>query len=200
MFDEVVRRELPAWLAPSARVVARLGVTPNSVSLAGALLGVMAGVLVARNHATIGIVLWLLSRVLDGLDGILARQSGTTSAFGGYLDITLDMAAYSAMLMGFALIHPEGGWVWSMVLVGYLMVTTTTLALSSLLEKLQVLRGASNNRSLQFTPGFAEAGETTVVYVLLVLAPSWAVPIAWVWTAVCFATVIQRTILAKRLL
>lgn len=199
MFDAPVRRLVARVLAGPARALSRIGVTPNALSCTAALLGVGAAWLVASTHTYLGLVLWLVSRILDGMDGVLARESGRASAFGGYLDITLDMLAYSAMVLGFAAIHPTGGWVWSAILVGYLLVTTTTLALSSILEKQQA-HIANNDRSLQFTPGFAEAGETTFVYVLLVLLPSLSTAIGWTWVAVCAATVVQRTLLARRLL
>lgn len=200
MFDETARRVMPRLLTGPARALARAGVSPDMLSIVGGAMGVASGVLVSRAYVFMGIAVWLVSRVLDGLDGVLARESGRGSAFGGFLDITLDMMAYSAMLIGFAVIHPEGGLVWVLVLMGYLMVTTTTLALSSLLEKQNAQAVASNDRALQFTPGFAEAGETTMVYVLLAFMPAWATTVAWVWAALCFATMVQRTLLAKRLL
>ena len=199
MFDAAVRRLLPPILTPVARMLARVGVTPNALSLTGGLLGVGAGLLVARGFVWSGVIVWLVSRTVDGVDGILARESQQSSAFGGYLDITVDMAAYSAMLLGFAAIHAEGGWVWSTILVGYLLVTTTTLALSSALEHLNA-KVPDNDRSIQFTPGFAEAGETTLAYLLFALFPAVVTPIAWLWAGVCYATVIQRTLLARRLL
>ena len=199
MFDAAVRRLMPPVLTPVARLLARAGVTPNAVSLIGGLLGVGAGLLVARGFVWSGVIVWLVSRTVDGVDGILARESQQSSAFGGYLDITVDMAAYSAMLLGFAAIHAEGGWVWPAILVGYLLVTTTTLALSSALEHLNA-KVPDNDRSIQFTPGFAEAGETTLAYLLFALFPAVVTPIAWLWAGVCYATVIQRTLLARRLL
>ena len=199
MFDAAVRRLLPPVLAPVARLLARAGVTPNALSLIGGLLGVGAGLLVARGFVWSGMIVWLVSRTVDGVDGILARESQQSSAFGGYLDITVDMAAYSAMLLGFAAIHAEGGWVWPAILVGSLLVTTTTLALSSALEHLNA-KVPDNDRSIQFTPGFAEAGETTLAYLLFALFPAVVTPIAWLWAGVCYATVIQRTLLARRLL
>lgn len=199
MFDEPVRRLLPRVFAAPARLLARWGVSPNMLSIAGAASGIAAGLLVAKGLTAFGVAVWLASRVLDGMDGLLARETGRASAFGGYLDITLDMIAYSTMLLGFAAVHPEAGWVWSAILVGYLLVTTTTLALSSILEKERATI-AGNNRSLQFTPGFAEAGETTAAYVLFALFPQHITPLAWGWAALCGATVVQRTLLARRLL
>lgn len=199
MFDEHFRRVLPALVHPTVRALARLGVTPNQVTVGAALLGVGAGLMMAGGMRGPAIIAWLASRLLDGIDGILARHTGSKSAFGGYLDITLDMAAYSAMLFGFWVLHPEAGWAWPAILAGYLLVTTSTLALSSILEQQQVdLPGA--NRTFKFTPGLAEAGETSMVYVLLTLLPAWVTPIAWVWAAMCGVTVVQRTLLARRLL
>lgn len=199
MFDAPVRRVVARVLAAPARALARAGVSPNAATIAAALLGMAAALLIASNRSLSGIGVWLVSRVLDGMDGVLGRATGRTSSFGGYLDITLDMLAYCAMVLGFAVIHPEGGAVWAAILVGYVLVTTTTLALSSVLEKEQA-RVADNDRSLQFTPGFAEAGETTAVYVLMVLLPALTTAIGWAWVAVCAATVVQRTLLARRLL
>jgi phosphatidylglycerophosphate synthase len=59
----------------------------------------------------------------------VARELGNQSAFGGYLDITLDMAAYSAMAMGFAVAHPEPGLMWNVILAGYVLWTLFPAAL-----------------------------------------------------------------------
>ena len=199
MFDAPIRRVVARLIAGPTRSLGNMGISPNMLSVCAAMLGVLAALLVAREHALAGLATWLVSRIVDGMDGILARETNRVTPFGGYLDITLDMMAYSAMLLGFAWIHPEGGWVWAAILVGYLLVTTTTLALSSVLEK-EHAKVRNNDRSLQFTPGFAEAGETTVVYALFALLPSHVTPIGWVWAAVCAATVVQRSLLARRLL
>lgn len=199
MFDAPFRQFLAHRLAAPARALARAGVSPNVLSIGGCALAGVAAVLVARGVVVVGMAVWLLSRLTDGLDGLVAREAGQSSSFGGYLDITLDMAAYSAMLLGFAVLHPEGGWVWYAILVGYLLVTTTTLALSSILEREQATI-ANENRSLQFTPGFAEAGETTIAYLLFALLPSQVTIVGWIWAGVCGATVVQRTVLARRLL
>ena len=199
MFDAPARRVIAQVITGPTRALGRLGISPNMLSVCGAVMGVGSALLVARQRPLLGLVVWLVSRVIDGMDGILARETNQATPFGGYLDITLDMVAYSAMLVGFAFIHPEGGWVWAAILVGYLLVTTTTLALSSVLEREQA-NIRENDRSLQFTPGFAEAGETTIVYALFALLPAFVTPIGWIWAAVCAATVVQRTLLAHKLL
>ncbi len=199
MFDERFRRAFPALAAGPVHALARAGATPNQVTLTACALGCAAAWLVSSGRGGPGIVVWLASRVLDGLDGLLARETGRGSAFGGYLDITLDMAAYGAMIVGFAVVHPSLAIGWVAVLLGYLLVTTSTLALSSLLEAHHARAGLTN-RSIAFTPGFAEAGETSIVYVLLVLVPGAATWLVWGWVALLAATVVQRTRFAQRIL
>jgi CDP-alcohol phosphatidyltransferase. len=47
----------------------------------------------------------VLNRLLDGLDGALARLRGLTDA-GGFLDIALDFLFYALVPFGFALAAP----------------------------------------------------------------------------------------------
>lgn len=198
MIDEHFRRGMQRTAAAPARWMHRLGVTPNMVTVAACVVGLGASVLVARGHALAGILVWSVSRLLDGYDGILARLSGRPSLFGGFLDITLDMLAYASMAMAFAVAQPEQSMLWMIVLVGYVMAITTTLALSSLLERAD--RTLGGDRSLQFTPALAEGGETTIVYVLVALLPAWTTGILWGWIALLALTAVGRVRLAGRLL
>lgn len=198
MIDDRFRPFFARAAAPAVRVLVKLGVSPIHVTLSGFVLAVLAAFCVGFGLSIPGLVLWLVSRMADGLDGLLARATNRTSALGGYLDITLDMAAYSVMILGFAAAHSGEGLVWSAILVGYVLCITTTLALSAALEGLD--RVHAGDRSYRFTPGLAEAGETSLSYALFVLFPQWIGPLAWIWCAATWLTGVQRTVLAVRLL
>ena len=199
MLDTPFRARFAVWSAPLARGLVRAGVHPIAITVVAFAMTLPAAWLVATGQAWAGLGVWLASRILDGLDGVVARQGDTASAFGGYLDITLDMAGYSAMAVGFALAHPDLHLAFLLILVGYVLCGTSVLALSSILEaKRAQLPG--NDRSLQLKPGYAEAGETSIMYGLWVLLPSHVQWLAWAWVAVLAATVIERTVLARRLL
>lgn len=199
MFDERFRRFIAPGLGRPARALRAIGVTPNQVSVAGFLVAVGAAGAIASGRPVVGISLWLGSRLLDALDGAVAREGRAGSAFGGYLDVVLDMAAYSLMAVAYAAGQPEQRMLWLLVLTGYVLAITTTAVLSSLLERRQVAV-PGNNRSVQFTPGFAEAGETSIVYVALALRPDWARWILVVWLVLLAATAVQRTLTARALL
>ena len=198
MIDEPFRQWMARrWSAP-AEMLHRAGITANQISVAAAVLGLAAAVLVAVQLPWAGVALWLVSRVLDGYDGMVARLSGTSTLFGGYLDITLDMLAYSAMAIAFAIAMPADVVLWMLVLLGYVMAITTTLALSSLAEKAD--RQLGGNRSIQFTRALAEGGETTAVYVVIALAPSVSRYVLVVWIAMLAISAVQRTRMARTLL
>jgi phosphatidylglycerophosphate synthase len=198
MIDEPFRRWLARHAASPVPHLARLGLTPNALTWSGLLLGLVAAALVSRGQFVVGLVVWLSSRVLDGYDGMLARHLGRSSLFGGYLDITFDMLAYSVMAGAFAWAMPQDRLLWMAVLVGYVLAITTTLALSSLAERAD--RQLGGNRSLQFTAGLAEAGETNIVYAIIALLPAFSRMTLMVWIALLAGTAVQRTLLARRIL
>ena len=129
---------------------------------------------------------------------MLARSRGSVTAFGGYLDTVLDMVAYSAIAVALAVTRPSTVVLWLLVVVGYLLVTTATLALSSLAERQN--RQLCGNRSIEFTRSFAEAGETTLVYAAVILWPGVERVILMMWLTPLALTVRHRTALARHLL
>ncbi|MCU0255460.1 MAG: CDP-alcohol phosphatidyltransferase family protein [Vicinamibacterales bacterium] len=199
MFDETARGRFASLAAPVARWFAARRVSAAQMTAVGLVLALAAAVFVALAQPWVGLGLWLASRVADGLDGQLARASGGGSPLGGYLDITADMIAYSAMVLGFAAAHPRHGLLWAAVLAGYVLAITTTLALAAAAERVgrQV---SATDRSLQFTRGLAEAGETTIVYALWVAWPAGIAWVGWTWVALLAATAVQRTAFAVRAL
>ncbi len=77
--------------------------------------------LLAFGHYGAALLVILINRLLDGLDGAVARH-GRPTAFGGYLDIVCDMAFYAAVPLGFALAQPENA-VWAALLLASFVCT-----------------------------------------------------------------------------
>jgi phosphatidylglycerophosphate synthase len=89
MFDAMIRPHIDKPLAHMARYLVRWEISANAVTGMGFLLGMGAAGFVASGQFVAGLALFLTSRLLDGLDGAVARQTRLTD-LGGYLDITLD--------------------------------------------------------------------------------------------------------------
>ncbi len=90
--------DLPArYLHPPAenffaRFLSRTPVTPNHVTFVTAITGFTATYLFATGSYGLGLLLALVTNVLDGVDGKLARIKLQTSPFGNALDHTLDVS------------------------------------------------------------------------------------------------------------
>lgn len=87
--------------SPLVRLLATLGFSPNAVSLAGPLLGLWFVFLVPRNPR-LSFFVWLLSLMVDGVDGALARYTGRASSFGALFDQVCDHTREILIVAGLA--------------------------------------------------------------------------------------------------
>jgi phosphatidylglycerophosphate synthase len=198
MIDNAMRAVLPRFVSPILALYRWLGWTPNQVTCLGFAIALIASVAVALHFWWAALVLWWCSRLVDGTDGIWARSSGQTSDFGAYLDLTLDMAAYGSMVLGFAFAVPEFQGLWMAMLFLYILCVTTALSLGAQEAK----RGLEprDDRGLRLGAGLAEGGETGIAYTVFLLLPEHLLLTASVWLVVLGTTVLARTGLALRIL
>jgi CDP-diacylglycerol--glycerol-3-phosphate 3-phosphatidyltransferase len=88
------------FLDPVSRLLARLGVQPNVLSMIGFFASCAAGAVVAAGHICHGGWLFLLAGPFDALDGSLARTAGLETRFGAFLDSFIDRYSEAAVLFG----------------------------------------------------------------------------------------------------
>ena len=90
--------------SPVARALLRAGVSPDAVTIAGTL-GVVVTALWAypRGSLLVGTLVISLFVLSDLVDGLMARMSGRTSAWGAFLDSTLDRLGDAAVFTGLLL-------------------------------------------------------------------------------------------------
>jgi phosphatidylglycerophosphate synthase len=197
VLDAPVRRALAPMLDRAARRLAGWGIRPGALTAAGWLAGMGACVAAAVGLWRLALVLWLSNRLLDGLDGPVARLASPTER-GGFLDIVADFSVYGGFVVGVAVAVPAARLACVVLLAAYYVSGTALLALSSLTERLAQPGG--DERSLRFAGGLAEGTETVAVYVLFCLLPGQAAGIAWGFAAAVAVTAVQRVMLALRLL
>jgi archaetidylinositol phosphate synthase len=110
--------------------LARVGVTPNLITIAGLFVAVFSAWLYAdwdgnRIYLVYGALTLLFSGFLDTLDGVLARTTDKVTRFGGFLDSVIDrysdVLIISGIMIG-GLCHVAAGLV---ALIGSLMVSYT---------------------------------------------------------------------------
>jgi CDP-diacylglycerol--glycerol-3-phosphate 3-phosphatidyltransferase len=106
----LLRPALNRVLTPVVEALARTPVTPNAITVTGAV-GMAAGALwlFPTGHLFAGTVVCTIFVLSDMLDGALARVKGTTGAWGAFLDSTLDRVADAAVFAGLAVLLARGG-------------------------------------------------------------------------------------------
>jgi CDP-diacylglycerol--glycerol-3-phosphate 3-phosphatidyltransferase len=100
VISERIGHWVRGYLLVVGRVVARLGLSANALTVIGLLLNGAVAVVIATDHPHWGGVLLLVASAFDMLDGAVARATGTTSRFGGFLDSTLDRYSESVVFGG----------------------------------------------------------------------------------------------------
>tara|TARA_R110002074_G_scaffold1175_2_gene7137 strand:+ start:1348 stop:1953 length:606 start_codon:yes stop_codon:yes gene_type:complete len=199
MFDRHLRPLIDPPLNAAARLLVTGGVHANAISLAGAAVGVAAGLALAGGHFGAGLALILLNRILDGLDGPVARQTAATD-FGGYLDVVCDYVFYVAVPLGFAAAAPQNLWPALVLVASFVLTAVSFLSLAALAAKRGLTTEAQGKKSFYYAAGLAEGGETIVAFIAFCLWPQWFGPIAYAFAALCLVTVAGRLAAARAFL
>ncbi len=198
MLDNRLRPIIDPVLNRAGRSLAKLGVSANSVTWTGFVIGIIAAFAISQHNYYWGLILLLISRLFDGLDGAVARAS-EKSDLGGFLDIVLDFAFYGAIPFAFIIADPAanalaGG----LLLLIFYINGASFLTYALMAEKRGVDEARRGSKSLLYTVGLAEATETIAVFVLFCLFPAWFSMIAYMFSAIVLITTITRFMLAYR--
>jgi phosphatidylglycerophosphate synthase len=192
MLDRLATALLRPVLRSAARQLAANGVGANHITLLGFAIGVGAAWAIASNACLAGAVLILLSRLCDGLDGAVARQTQATDA-GGFLDIALDFLFYASIPLAFAVQHPEQNALAAATLLAAFMGTGTSfLAYAAFAAKRGMASLVWPDKSLYFLGGLTEATETLTVFMAMCLWPQHFVALAYGFAALCTLTTVTR--------
>ena len=104
MISERIGNLIRARLLVVGKALAGLGLTPNALTVIGVVLNIAVAVIIAIGQAQVGGALLLVASAFDMLDGAVARATGASSRFGGFLDSTLDRYS-EAVVYGGVLIY-----------------------------------------------------------------------------------------------
>ena len=200
-------RGLKALFTPLALAMARVGITPDMLTVAGTVLTV--GVAVAtlpQGRFLAGPPLLALALVGDSFDGILARATGRSSVFGAFLDSTLDRLADGAVFASLA--------AWAALTMrtdsAVLRTVTVCLALACIVLAAAVpyARARAESDAIaargQAEVGIAERTDRLVVALVATFAvglgaPQWVLSAALGYVALAsFITVVQRIAVVRR--
>ena len=175
-------------LRPLAFWLSRRGVSADSLTWIGFGAGIGGAASVALQHYGLGLTLILLNRVLDGLDGAVARETGPTDR-GAFLDIALDFFFYAAVPFGFAVADPNANALAaSALLVAFVGTGSSFLAFATIAAKRNLTSMAFPRKGIYYLGGLTEGAETIAAFVAMCLWPAHFAILAWSFAALAALT------------
>ena len=198
MLDRRMRALIDPPLNAAAARLARAGVSANAMTVFGGGLALGAAVAIALGRTDIGLALIIANRIVDGLDGAVARASRSANAgasdTGGYLDSIFDYLFYAAVPFAFALADPaRNALPASALLASFLLTAASFLAYAALAAKSAATGTEPGSKSFYYSRGLIEGTETIAAFIAMVLWPQWFAAIAWTLAALCVLTAVLRS-------
>jgi phosphatidylglycerophosphate synthase len=196
MFDARLRKLIDPALNRIAALVAYRGVGANAITLAGAALVIPLFYALLEQQWLAALALIVANRLLDGLDGAVARIRGP-SAWGGYLDSLSDYLFYIAVPLGFAFANPATELSALLLIASFTLTAVSFLALAAIVAGRDLGHG---EKAFAYSTGLMEGGETITFFIAMCLFPALFPQLALLFAVLCLVTVVQRLWLARRLL
>jgi CDP-diacylglycerol--glycerol-3-phosphate 3-phosphatidyltransferase len=196
MLNNPAARKLASGvIEPPARLLLRLHVSPDAVTVFGTVGAVAAALACFPNgRFGLGVLLIAIFATSDLIDGTMARISGTSGPWGNFLDATLDRVADGAIFGGLVM--------WGALNGDAVTTAAATLALvtgqvTSYAKARAEAVGATAN------VGIAERAERLVLVLLAALLAGFGVPYVlpaalWIIGGLGIITIIQRMVVVRR--
>lgn len=195
MLDSKLRPLIDPPLNAIGRALAGLGVTANGLTFTGLAFGLGGAAAIAHGHIVAGLALVLANRLLDGLDGAVARVRGPTP-LGGYFDIVADFAFYVSIPLAFGILNPANTLAALVLVASFVLTGVSFLAFAVTAAERGISTEAHGKKSFFYSTGLAEGTETIAVFVAMCVWPEHFAYIAYGYAALCVLTVVQRSALA----
>ena len=197
MFDAQLRPLIDRLLNPIGQRLVALGMTANQVTMIGAAFGLIAAGCIAADLFYPALWFVIANRVIDGLDGAVARAS-RSSDFGGYLDIVSDFIFYSAIPLAFAVARPETALAAAFLIFSFIGTATSFLGFAILAEKHQVTTQIRGKKAFYYLGGLTEGTETILLFLAMLVWPDYFSPMAIIFGILCWVTTGTRIYAAYR--
>ena len=179
-------------LLPIAKLLVRLGVHADQITIAGFLVGLIALPLIATENYEWALVFILGNRLLDGLDGPVARLTQATDR-GAFLDIALDFAFYAVIPLAFAFANSSANALAAAVLLtAFIGTGSSFLAFSLMAQKRKLQSQIFPNKGLYYLGGVTEGAETIAIFVAFCLWPDLFDILAYSFAFACLLTTLSR--------
>ena len=187
MIDTKLRKVIQTPINFFSKGLIRLKISPNMLTVAALILGVVASVFVALDYVIAALALLWLSGLLDVFDGSVARLIGKSSKLGGYIDLIFDKIVEVSIILGFYFAAPQN-------VLAYLLFYVVVILNYSTFAIAGALFDNDSLKSMKYEIGLMERTETFITFSLMLIFKEIAFIILMTFNALVLATGIIRFI------
>ncbi|WP_294659999.1 CDP-alcohol phosphatidyltransferase family protein [uncultured Fusobacterium sp.] len=192
MLDTHCRRYVQPIIGIGANFFLKLGFTANGVTILAMLIGVSSGIFTYLDYNYIGVLVLWLSGYLDAVDGTIARETNSSSAFGTIMDITFDRMVEASVIIGVASRYRELSYSAMLLSISIIITMTIFLTTGSLTDK-------KSEKSFYYQAGLAERTEGFIMFSLIILLKDKAEIMIYALTIMIIITILQRFLEARKI-
>ena len=187
MIDRGLNKYMNGHLNRMANILYEKGVEPNWVTFLGLVLAFLCFVTLSYGLFLLGLILILINRFLDGLDGSLARL-GTPRKFGAFFDITSDFVFYALVPLGFAVFSPyENALPTAFLLAAFYVNGSSFLAEAIIIEKYNI-EVDQKDKGFFYSFGLIEGFETICFFLFICIFPHVYANAAYIFSTLTLLT------------
>ncbi len=192
MIDSLILPTQRRLLQPPAQALSNAGISADMITVGGFLVGILAVPLLAASLYIPALVVILMNRFADGLDGAVARIDGQTDR-GAFIDIAFDFLFYALVPLGFALADPQRNALPAAFLIASFVGTGSSfLAFSIIAAKRGLTAQNYPQKGIYYLGGLTEGSETIAFFIVITLMPQLFSTLAYVFAALCLVTTLTR--------
>jgi archaetidylinositol phosphate synthase len=165
----------------------KIGITADRASIGAVSFGLFAGLAFAFEYVRLGTAMLLVSALLDGLDGTVAREHASATPLGGLMDLSFDRIVEAAVILGITLRRPELHLPALVLVTTWYVNITIFLAVGAALDR----RGP---KLIDYPPGLLERTEAIIFFILLAFSGSFGPALCYLFAMLEVYTGAQRFI------
>ncbi len=189
MLKAKIGDRLDPYLYNTSRLIQRMGIKPNTLTLIGLGLNGLAAWALAVGEWLQGASLILLAGFFDIMDGAVARNCGETSNFGSFLDSVLDRYSDLSLLIGLLIFYAQQKAILYQILLGLSLMGTALIPYA---------RAKAELYMPQCNVGILERPERIILIFLGAAIPQIMEVIIWILAILTNLTVLQRIFYAYK--
>ncbi len=191
MIDREINRYIDSYLNNIANIFYKIGVNTNWVTFLGLVLAFICFAVLSYGLFYLGLILILINRFLDGLDGRLARLDKPRK-FGAFFDITSDFAFYALIPLGFAVFSPHENALSTAFLLAAFYVNGASFLAEAVITEKYNLRVDQTDKGFFYSSGLIEGFETICFFIFICFFPNLYSNAAYIFFVLTLFTHITR--------